>query len=162
MQDNVLFPTGQYQIDVLQSIGHVGDNMMYYTSFNSMGSLSLKKASTMIMGLALTPALASAACAKNAEAIANIQNMISIADDALRPNVQYGLPSFYIDEGVMCCDIRDHRAEPFHVDSDVMKTSALATALFEGTQPMVGIEYAHLSRLVKKNAKKSSSIPGML
>ena len=150
----MLFPIdkGQY-VDVLPST--TNDQLAGSNTLSTITALR----NTMLIGLTVVPGLANAAgAAQTQELIKHITHTVS---DALTPRVNTELPVFYIERGVMCCDLRDYKAEEVSFANSA-HTNDLAKTFFSGTQPMQGAEYGHLTRLVRRNAKRQSSIPGML
>lgn len=154
----MLFPIdkGQY-VDVLPSTTN-SEQLTGSKNHNNLSTITALR-NTMLIGLTVVPGLANAASANQTQEL--IKHITHTVGDALTPRVNTDLPIFYIERGVMCCDLRDYHAEEINFVNSA-HTNDLAVTVFGGTQPMQGVEYGHLTRLVRRNAKRQSSIPGML
>jgi hypothetical protein len=159
MQNTLLLPKEQYATGTLQ-ISPV-DASRKQSNYR-IAELASSIRSKMMVGLTVAPTITCSAYAENTEKLDNLQYILLTVDKAVHPkiDIQNQLPTLYLEGGVMCCDT--HRNEPTVDYANAIKTNNVAMELLQGTQPLGGVAYAHLDGLVRKNAKKQSSIAGML
>jgi hypothetical protein len=115
---------------------------------------------SMLVGLTVAPAVSDAA-AINEQYRSRIECVGMVVDSILRPDINSHTPGLIL-EDADCCDLRADAGLAF---PDLLASSdanELAMQVFSGSRPMQGVEYAHLARLVRKNATQRSTIPGML
>lgn len=146
----------QYAYDALQAGSVIASNR--HTSSKITG-LANSIRNTMILGIAVTPTFSYANCADSAEKNKTTVQVAS-GDSHSKMDVAKNVPTIYVEGGALCCDV--HRDEPVVDYAHLSQMSTVATDVLRGTQPLQGAAYNHLSRLVRKNAKKQSSIVGML